>query len=336
MKTLLAAVLSAALLSSCAVGRSTGKPDWIDGTSAKYGDTQFLIGRGQAGNQEDAKDRARADLAKVFEVSINVETADTQTYKSAGSQGKTETQNTAQVSRTIATRTDQIIQGIQIAEIWQQPATKTYYALAVLPRLQAANSLRQEIERLDTATQNDIQQARNNPDLLIKIAAASRALNAQVQRQSYQKSLKILDRTGRGLEPQWNIGKLTSDLDALLKRVHIAARISPDSPGELGTMLSGGLSTAGFLIETGQNPDYLMEASLQLNDLGIQDSWHWFRGTLEIKLSEQANGRIRGTKRWDIKSSGQQQTVARQRAIEQVDAILKKDLYSAIIGFVTN
>jgi hypothetical protein len=336
MKTPIAAVLGAVLLFGCAADRSNSKPDWVDGPSAKYGDTQFLIGRGQASNQEEAKDRARADLAKIFEVSINVETADTQTYKSAGAKGKTETQSTSQVSRTIATRTDQIIQGVKIAEIWQQPATKTYYALAVLPRLQAANSLRQEIERLDTATQNDIQQARNNPDLLIKIAAASRALNAQVQRQSYQKSLKILDRTGLGLEPQWNIGKLTSDLDALLKRVHIAARISPDSPGELGTMLSGGLSTAGFLTETGQNPDYLMEASLQLNDLGIQDSWHWFRGTLEIKLSEQANGRIRGTKRWDIKSSGQQQTVARQRAIEQVDAILKKDLYGAIIGFVTN
>ena len=147
---------------------------------------------------------------------------------------------------------------------------------------------------------------------------------------------QILDRTGRGIEPPWNIGKLGSDLDAVLKRVHIAARVSADSPGELATMLSGGLSGAGFLIETGQNPDYLMEASLKLNDMGIQDSWYWFRGTLEIKLSEQANGRIRGTKRWEIKSSGQQQTVARQRAIEETGAILKKDLYNAIIGFVTN
>ncbi len=336
MKTLFAALLTVALLSACALNLSKDKPDWVDGQSSKYSDSRFLIGRGQAADQEEAKDRARADLAKIFEVSINAASEDKQTYNSASEKGKTEARNLSQVSRTIATRTDQILQGVQIAEIWHQPATKTYYALAVLPRQQASNSLRQEIERLDATTQNDIDQARNNPDLLAKIAAASRALNAQVQRQSYQKSLKVLDRSGRGIEPQWNIDKLAADLDALVKRVHIAARIGADSPGELGTMLSGGLSAAGFLIETGKSPDYLLEASLQLNDLGIQDSWHWFRGTLEITLSDEANGRVRGTKRWDIKSSAQQQTVARQRAIEQVDAILKKDLYSAIIGFVAN
>ena len=110
----------------------------------------------------------------------------------------------AQATRHIATRTDQIVRGIQIAELWQDPVTKTAYALAVLPRLPAATSLRQEIERPDGATRTYLDQARASDDLFIKIGAASHALDAQLERQAYQKSLKIVDLTGRGVEPEWN------------------------------------------------------------------------------------------------------------------------------------
>jgi len=42
-------------------------PDWVNGKSAKYPDSQYLVGRGQAGAQEEARNRARTDLAKILE-----------------------------------------------------------------------------------------------------------------------------------------------------------------------------------------------------------------------------------------------------------------------------
>jgi hypothetical protein len=319
------------LLSGCASKPTT--PDWIAGDSAQYNSAQYLIGRGQAATQEEAKDRARADVAKVFQVAVVASSEDLQRSKS-DSTGTPQYEE--QASRHISTRTDQIIRGIQIAEIWQDPNTKNYYALAVLPRLQTAASLRQQISQLDEATANHIEQSRKSSDLFQKIAAASLAVESEREHESLQKSLQIVDPTGRGTESKWNSAKLQSDLDELLKRVRIAPKVSADSTPGLEEVVAGALANAGFMIETGQNPDFVLQARMALDDLGVQNGWDWQRGVLEVNLSEAATGRVRGTKRWTVKSSAPDKETAAKRALNEADAILKQELRTSIIDMVNS
>jgi hypothetical protein len=320
------------LLSGCASKPII--PDWVAGDSAQYNSTQYLIGRGQAPTQEEAKDRARADVAKVFQVAVVASSEDMQRSKSDSSGAAPQYEE--QASRSISTRTDQIIRGIQIAELWQDPATKSYYALAVLPRLQTAASLRQQISQLDEATANHIEQSRKSSDLFQKIAAASLAVETEREHESLQKSLQIVDPTGRGTESKWNSAKLQSDLDELLKRVRIASQVSPDSTSGLEEVVAGALANAGFMIETGQNPDFVLQARMVLDDLGVQQGWDWQRGVLEVSLSEKTTGRVRGTKRWNVKSSAPDTESAIKRALNQADAILKQELRPTIIDMVSN
>jgi LPP20 lipoprotein len=318
------------LLSGCASQPTA--PDWISGDSAQYKSAQYLIGRGQAPTQEEAKDRARADVAKIFQVAVVVSSDDVQRSKSDPTGVA---QYEAQASRHISTRTDQIIRGIQIAELWQDPATKNYYALAILQRLQTAASLRQQISQLDEVTGNHIEQSRKNSDLFLKIAAASLAVETGQERESLQKSLQIVDATGRGSESQWNSAKLKSDLDELLKRVRIASQVTDSTPG-LEEVMAGALANAGFMIETGQNPDFVLQARMELTDLGLQNGWYWQRGVLEVTLSEAGTGRVRGTKLWAIKSNAPDKESAARRALNQADTILKQELRTAIIDMVTS
>ncbi len=320
-----------ALLGGCASQPST--PDWIAGNSAKYNSAQYLIGRGQAATQEEAKDRARADVAKIFQVAVVANSEDTQSSKSESGAA---THYEAQATRHISTRTEQIVRGIQIAELWQDPASKEHHALAVLPRLQTAASLRQQIDLLDEATAKHIEQSRNSTDLFLKIAAASQALDSEQERESLQKSLQIVDSTGRGSESRWNSAKLQSDLDGLLKRVRIAAQITADSTPDLTEVLSGALANAGFMIETGQDPDFTLQARLVLDDLGMQAGWYWQRGNLDITLSETATGRVRGTRHWTVKSSAPDRQTAARRALNQADAVLKQELRTTIIDMVSS
>ena len=321
-----------ALLSGCA-SETPSRPDWIDGNSIKYSSSQYLLGRGQASTQEEAKDRARADLAKIFQVAVSVSSEDIQRSKS-DSTGKV--QYEAQSSRNISTHTDQIVSGIQIPELWQDPVTKNYYALAVLPRLQTAASLRQQISQLDDAVGNYISQSRNTSDLFLKISAANQALEMERIRESLQKSLQVVDITGRASEPQWNSAKLESDLDDLLKRVKIASSVTPDSVAGLSDIVSGGLAKAGFLIETGQTPDFRLLARLALDDLGFQEGWYWQRGVLEVTLTETSDSRVRGTKRWTIKSNAPDRETAVKRALNQADTILKQELRGVVIDMATS
>ncbi len=106
-------------LSGCA-SKPPVAPDWISGDSVKYSSAQYLMGRGQAVPQEEARDRARADLAKIFQVAVIAESEDVQKFKTdPAGPGQYE----SHASRSISTRTEQIIRGIQIAELWQDPVS---------------------------------------------------------------------------------------------------------------------------------------------------------------------------------------------------------------------
>lgn len=307
----------------------SGPPDWVNGNSAKYPDNQYLVGRGQSGTAENARDRARADLAKTLEVAVSAKSSDLVSFSSGTEGAKTE----SQVSRSVTTRTDQIVRGIQIADTWQDPQSKSHHALAVLPRAQAAMGLRSDIERLDAATRGHVDQARRAQDLLAQVASASRALDAQRERDGVQRVLQVIDVTGRGVEPEFSSGRLAADLAALLKRVRMKPQAASGSPEELGRMLSAALSEAGFVPEAGADAPYSLLASLQLDDLGLIDGWYWMRGTLEVQLAETAGGKVRGSKRWEIKTSSPQKATARRRALDDADALLKRELRPAILGF---
>lgn len=314
-------------LSSCA-SQPPAAPDWVSGASAQYKTAQYLIGQGQADSQEQAKDRARADLSKIFQVAINADSIDIQKYTSDPVAAE---QYENQASRRITTRTEQIIRGIQIAELWQDPVNKTYHALAVLPRLQTASSLRQQISALDEATGKHVEQSRQQSDVFLKIAAASQAVDAQLERNALQRSLQIVDITGRGQAPMWDSTQLNNDLDELLKRVRIATIVVDGSVSGLEAVVAGAVAQAGFMIETGQHPDFVLQAQMKLADLGLTEGWYWQRGVLEVTLSEVDANRVRGSKRWNIKSNAPDQESALKRALNQTDAILKKELRSAII-----
>ena len=319
-------------LSGCA-SKPTAAPDWVAGDSAQYKSAQYLIGRGQAATQEEAKDRARADIAKIFQVAVAVDSEDIQKFKSGPDEPG---QYESQASRRITTHTSQIISGIQIADLWQDPVTRNHHALAILPRMQTAASLRQQISELDVATGNNIEQSRKNTDLFLKIAAASLAIESQQARESLQKSLQVVDITGRATESQWNTAKLKSDLDGLLKRVRIASQVAAGSTPGLDQIVSGALAKAGFMIETGQNPDFVLQAKMELTDLGLKEGWYWQRGVLEVTLSETAANRVRGTRRWNVKGNAPDKESAAKRAMSHADAVLKEELRAAIIDMANS
>jgi LPP20 lipoprotein len=329
MKPWLSVVASGVFLFGCASAPST--PDWVSGKSAKYPDSRYLVGRGQADTQEDARNRARADLAKILEVGVSAKSSDVTSFSSGAEGAKTE----SQVSRSIVTRTEQIVRGIQIPEGWQDPQGKSYYALAVLPRSQAAMGLRADIERLDAATRGYVAQARNAPDLLAQVASAAKALDSQRERDGLQRTLQVIDVTGQGVPPEQNSGQLAADLAALLKRVHMKPQAASGSQEGLERMLSAALSEAGFVPEAGASAPYVLVGSLQLDDLGLIDGWYWMRGTLEVQLAETASGKVRGNKRWEIKTSSPQKATAQRRALDEADAVLKRELRPAILGFAT-
>lgn len=325
----------ASLLTAGCAATKSNQPDWLAGDSATYAKSQYLYGRGQASNVEDAKKRALADLSEIFQVSIAANSESVQSYTSNSKTPGNE-QFSTESTRRINTSTDQIIRGIQVAEIWQDPARKDYHVLAVLQRQQAAAGLRQQIDQLDDAVQASVNQSKNNSDLFVKLASLSKAINTQLEIDGLQKTLQVVSSSGRGMDTKYNSGRLKTELDEMLKQVRVAPRVLEGSTTGLEEVVAGALSKAGFMIDTGEHPVFLLKASLKLSDMGLIEGWYWQRGNLEISMSEAVSGRVRGTQRWPIKSSARDSATAIRRALDEADAVLKKELGPAIIGMATS
>ncbi len=333
--TTLVIVLALGLL-GCATSskKDADQPDWVTGQSSKYERQRYLVGRGQGGDLDMAKDRARADLAKNFDVQVTERTEDIQQFE-ATKDGEAATSRLEEsASRKLTTHTDQLLQGAEIAELWQDPETKTFYALAVLSRTKASRGLRKEIQGLDEATRHSVRSAQASDDPLVKVAFASRALATQTERERLEKTLRVVDRLGHGVPSDQNAASLRVDRDELLQRIQIVARGSERGYDHTEDLVGSALVSAGFAGGDDNEPDYELKGLLLFDEPRIREGVHWVVGTLEITLLSAKSQQARGTKRWELKAgSSVGPSVAQRRAIEKAQAVLNAQLRSTILGF---
>ncbi|WP_455222402.1 LPP20 family lipoprotein [Kaarinaea lacus] len=333
VKLILSIILTINLVACSSSGSKPGsEPDWVSGNSSKYSNQRYLLGRGQADDTGTAKDRARADLAKIFVVNVNVTDIDKQKFSSSTAGENTSSEFTTEVSRSIVTSTDQMLKGVQIADIWKDEKNKTVHALAVLPRQEASHGIREEISRLDSLTRLSIQEASNAQDTLDKVAYARRAVIAQQQRLGYQQALRIIDPSGRGDPPEYDIAKLITDYEKLLPRVRIKPVMLGENEGIVASALPAALSSAGFSVTDSDDAEYIMEVSLKLAETFQKEGWYWGRGVLLMNLRDQQNV-VLGQKEWPVKASAREESEVMIRVERKADDILQNDLLPTMVGF---
>ncbi len=338
-KPLITAVLYTGLLSlmtlacTATVGAAGPKPDWIEGDAGFYPNNQYLVASGSASSAELAKDRALANLVKIFELHIRENTttqSDTKVNVKDGQESYTKQHRLAQQ---INVRTDKVVQGARIAETWLDKSVLTYHALAVLDRKQAGNNIRSEMKRLDDETQVELDRSRGQNDSLMAMAAMNKAVGLQQERETLQRTLKVIDLSGQGSPSQWNMADLRGKLEASLQSLHISTAVDEDPIGRLEQAMKSAMGNAGFPAATNAS-HFTLVGSLDVQDLGMREGWYWLRGKLSVKLID-GSGKIRGREQWPLKVSALQRNDAESRLMSQVSKKLNQELKPAIISFAT-
>ena len=145
--------------------------------------------------------------------------------------------------------------------------------------------------------------------------------------------MKVIDPTGIGVPPIYNLASLRADRVSLLQRVHIELRLLNDPIGGVEAILQGALAQAGFQHISSTNADYRLEADLQLDGFPDDKGWFWYRGNLQINLLSKDKNQSQGSHRWDIKVAAQNAGTAAQRVRNAIDKTLNAELRDVIIGF---
>lgn len=326
----------AACKSQAVVGKSGERqPDWVNGESFDYPHSTYIVGKGSASNRETAKTRALANLSKTFEAKIQEESRTLTDIKSNNVNGKESFTKDISYLQDITVETDKVLEGARIAESWLDKSVQEHYAFAVLKRSQAGKNIRQQIDVLDQSTATEINRAKSNSDKLLAMAAMNQAFNHQLQRQTLQKTLKVIDLKGVGKPSKWNLADLRGDLENQLLALKIGSEISSSDLNQMARLLKGAMSKAGFPA-AGAAADFKMIASSRLTDVGRRSGWYWMRGKITIKLVEAASSKVRGTHTWSFKTSADSKAVAISRLVTKADKEMKNDMKSVILDFATS
>jgi hypothetical protein len=329
-------LFSSVFLSACLPTASiinAKQPDWLNGESSAYPNAQYVVASGSASDAETAQKRAQANLAKVFELRIRESATTTQDVQSHRVNGVESVNSKQRINSQINVSTDKLIEGARIAEQWQNPDDRTYYALAVLDRHQAGNSIRSEIERLDKETGLQLKKAESEHDSLLKVADIESAITNQQQRTALQKTLKVIDLNGRGMPAQWSQTELTATLQTALSALHMQAIVKRDHVGGLVQILRGAMAQAGF-VSTNSASGYRLVLDVDAQPGFQQQGWYWQRGTMNLQL-ETPDGTVRGQKSWPLKVSASRPDQLNARLRTSIEKILKTQLSEAVFGFVT-
>jgi hypothetical protein len=314
---------------------NAAEPDWIRGESAYYPNAQYVVASGSASDAETAQKRAQANLSKVFELRIRESATTTQDVSSQKVDGVESVQSTQRIDSKINVSTSKIIEGARIAEQWQNPDDRTHYALAVLDRHQAGNNIRAEMEKLDNETAFELERSQAETDTLLKVAALQSVLTAQQEREALQKTLKVIDLSGRGLEARWSRAELRNRLQQALNALEMRAVVGHDTVGGLESILRGAMAKAGF-IATRDAGGYRLGLDVVTQPAFMQQNWHWQRATLDLRL-EAPDGSVRGQKSWPLKVSASQPTQLSARLRASIEKKLNAELASTVLSFaVTN
>ena len=328
--TMLLCLLAAACAST--PGGDGDRPDWIDGQSGRYPQALYLSGQGNALTPQDAKDRARGELAKQFEVAVRERSQQSQTFSSQQAGGESIQSLDQKVSRGLLTSTSKSLQGVQIAEQWRDEANDQHYALAVLSRSRARFQFEQEIRALDDQSRQWLRRGEAENTLLKRAGFVQQAVAAQQRRIVVQSSLQVVDASGRGEPPVMSLAELERSRDALLNRITLLPTASGAMASDLTNLLSAASAGAGFKIANSTQPDYRLLVQAQLDPVIEQSGWYWIRGTLQLNLVDNAGNDI-GVERWELKASSTSVERTQQRLLSDTDALLKDKLRETLLGF---
>ena len=313
---------------------SSEAPKWVYSEPEIYSTAKFLTATGSASKSEQAKARAISNLAKIFEVQVSDVSTVRQDVKVKLEDDVETVKKDQRMVDSVNLKTDKMMQGVRIAEQWFNSKELTYHALAILDRTQAGNSVRREMNRLDEETQYSLNQSEKRNDPLLIISDLQTAKTLQKQRQALQKSLNIIDVSGRGLVPLWGSNEINERLQLALRQLPLQTRAESKQMTDLGNMLQGAVSKAGFTVQNSAN-NYQLIASLDQAEPIKSDGWFWLRATLKLELIAQDGVTVMGFQSWPLKVTAGERTQLQSRLHNAVNKKLEEEVLNSILQFAS-
>jgi len=338
------AVLALPAFGGCAflAGRhatAAARPDWIENWSAQYPSAQYLAGVGIGYSRPSAEDFARGEIAKIFSAQVNVQESASQT-ETDQSGGKTDaTSLLTSASQNVRTVSHKVLEGTVIAADWQDPQSDQYYALAVLDRQKAADSLSEQIGDVDAQIQQLESALKQSTAKLAQAKNAMGIVTDLAKRRDLSAELRVVGQSGEGVPAPVDAALAQSDAQSALAALNVVIHIDGDDSGVVTNGLIRGLNELGIQARQGdaaqKNLDIAVTGSIFTSpeSLGSESPWKRALSSADIRVADAANSKTIAAIRPSAREDSQDYQTAVARSLDSLSQACAQQIKKAVSDY---
>jgi len=220
---------------------------------------------------------------------------------------------------------------VEIVQVWQDPQSHQFYALAALDRQQAAARLDARLESLETSART-LRAHLDAPERATGLAAATRLLRLERDRRALDGELRIVAPT----RPSRAVVEETAARE-LLARTSVGLTVTGDDEGVVLDAVRSALVNLGFAVQAeAAGSDLVGEATVALDKLGNRDGWYWSRGRVEVVLKDSASARVFLNLSESVRDASRIERESSRRVLAKISERLRKEIPTAFLTTTDN
>ena len=312
----------------------------------------YLLGVGEGDSRIVAEQRAYAAIARIFEVQVEAQARDSETYSIQEREGTSQSSRQVTLDHVTKVSTNKILGNVIILARWEQLHPYEYFVLAGMDRIQSEKILIEELSELDQAIEKDVKDSRSVNDILTKIRRLKRAIRNTGIRDELNSDLRIVRSSGLGDPPVYHVEDLQNELaHSLREELSVRLEIQGDHNSLIRRALLEGLSREGFYTNmpeklspaSNQNKSFAPKGKADLLIKGAATMWEldlpdprflYVRWCADLLVLEDKPQRIIGV----VSRSGREGHITRGeafvRASKAMQAAVVSDVTEALSDFI--
>ena len=320
----------------CAWFGRENPPEWIMSPHQSYPAERYLTGIGEAESREQAEKRAYAAVARVFSAQVKTQSMDHETYSIQESGERSQTRRELQLDQRTQVTTSKVLENVKVLDVWYQPSTRHYWALAGLDRQQAEQAILERLQEWDTKIANMINQGRTHPQKIQQIRGYKQAINLLADRNTLNADLRVIRSSGESLLPSYGIPEIQREfMDFVANHLVISVVMEGENHEELERAIWEGLKREGLLASARERESIMPSTQADVSISGTGRLWvvdlpdplfRYVRWCGDVQIHETESGRLVGV----ISRSGREGHIteheARIRASKVMQEVIAKEV----------
>jgi len=265
-------------------------PTWVSGQDPKYPPHTYMTGVGVGKDLDAARSNARAEISKTFKARIQQTLTDTQTEtsKAVGKRRGAALGTQDSVQSTVVS-TDNMLEGVQIAETWYDKKKKNHYALAVLNKAKIRTDLSSALLEKEEGMNAQLAVAKEGGGPVAEARALAKALKYMNERDELSAKRRSIE---PGVPADINEASSRTQLEQSLEKALAKIQVVVDAESEeapgLKDKVTAAVTSLGFQVTSkpeGAGPVLKVKSRLAVEpfDRGNPD-WKFYnwKGTFEL------------------------------------------------------